>query len=44
MKINDDKTRNYKYDEDYERNEYLSEWGHEDQRETARSTLWRRAS
>ena len=42
MKINDDKIGKYKQDEDYERNEYLSEWRWEDQWETARPTTWRR--
>ena len=41
-KINDVKSRNYKYDGGYERNEYLSEWQWEDQRETVRSASWKR--
>ena len=41
-KINDDKSGNYKLDGLYERNEYLSEWQWEDQRETVTSMSWRR--
>ena len=41
--ISGDKSRNYKYVGDYERNEYLYEWQWEDQRETATPALGRRA-
>ena len=43
MKISGDKSGNYKYDEYYKRNKYLSKWQWEDQRETVRSAWWRRA-
>ena len=43
-KINDDKSRNYKYDGGYERNVYISEWKCEDQRVMARPASWRRLS
>ena len=43
MVISGDKSRNYKYVGDYERNEYLYKWQWEDQRETATPTPGRRA-